>query len=512
MPHEELPELPQDPADIAGEQLAMPGDGVSEGSHRDVLLPSVVEEPGVQLDVVAESGQETSLEGEKLRGMLAEYTDVIGEDVELVSLGEAGYMIKIGKRPPSKFGDWVLYDLDDTMLGYSEAKTVRQQHYETYLTNSKIALSPANAKSLLDITDKLARWDENGRETYHIDTHISVLAKLTEMIGNTPEADRESLVASLEDEIGQSINNRPTTTPDSLPFYFTADGVETKDEAPGADREDGIYNTVFDAMIRPEKYQDVIGTSVKIGEESRGEPYAVNQGFLTYGKPDFQLRKTLELLRTEYENGNEMPISTIFLSSVAKGKFLEELLKHDPVTNPGIPADSAPAQFIGEAARTILLVDDSPSEVESFLSTDKAGFGEVRPGLGVAVVRYRHTGTKNFNKEWEVQGEDLPEPHLRAVRSTHNPANRWMSGLRSDIYESLRLSEVYPRTSEDDSDEWDAHYDKYDFYEEVTEARARHTWQYMDYGSDYAQRQLEMERERDRLRWDRYDSRRKVNH
>lgn len=512
MPHEELPQDPQEPVEATGDNLEVPQAALGEGSHREVLLSSVVEEPVAHDAPAAETSPEAEQDAGKLRSMLGEYTAVIGEDVELVSLGDAGYMVKIGRRPPSKFGDWVLYDLDDTMLGYSEAKTIRQQHFETYLHEREIALSPADAKTLLNITDKLARWKEQGRETYHIDSHISVLARLTEQVAHTPVAGREALVASLKEEITQAIKDQPDTTPDNLPFYFSNEGIVTKTDAAGGDREDGLYNTVFDAMIRPEKYQDVIDASVKIGEETEGKPYSVNQGFLTYGKPDFQLRKTLELLRTEYENGNEMPISTIFLSSVAKGKFLEELLRHDPVSNSSVSPESAPAQFIGEAARTILLVDDSPAEVESFLSTDAEGYGEVRPGLGVAVVRYRHTGTKNFDAAWKAQGEHLPVEHLQASRSTHNATHRWLSGLRSDIYESLRLTEVYPRTRGDNSDEWDAHFGKYRFYDRVTEARARHTWLYMDYGSDYAQNQLARQRERGQQAWARYESRRRVDH
>src|SRR4051812_23664028 len=87
------------------------------------------------------------LEQVSLTNILNSYEETIGKS-ELISVGEAGYIINLTDTPPVKGNDWALFDLDDTVISYTEAKTQRLDAYISYMNRSGVYLHRGEAARL----------------------------------------------------------------------------------------------------------------------------------------------------------------------------------------------------------------------------------------------------------------------------------------------------------------------------------------------------------------------------
>lgn len=434
MHNEELPHLSQEPGDPTGASAELPSPEVAGDPHRSTLLNSVVETPAAAV----EYGQEQDGETRDLQAILGEYREVIGDDVEVVRIGESGYVVRLGMRPPNRNGDWILYDVDDTAISYTQAKPVRLAHYTDHLKNVDISLSNDSANDILDTTDALSRWQVHGRKMYHVDAHLKLVAWATERVSQLDDSERDQWVRDFKAQAAQLAEEQPERTSDDVPFYFSNGELVFKADMPGADRSREIYKTVFDAMIRPNRNQDLLDTMVQLDEDTKDESFRLNQGILTYGSPDFQLRKTLEVLKDMHEAGTELPISSILLSKVKKGAFLKELVTFDPRTNVSAPPSNVAEDFFDDVPHAIMLVDDDPKEIESFVSFN-GNYEDFRYDLDLMGVRYRREGTKNYIAAGAYGGYDGRVGY-------HHVEGRWPN-LRRGIYEVLNTQVTPPRDS-----------------------------------------------------------------
>lgn len=401
---------------------------------------------------------------QNLLAMMAEYAAAVGSTNEIVRIGDAGYAVRLGNRPVNPKGDWIVYDLDDTIIGYTLAKSVRLDHYRHYLRAHRIVLEEDAAEDLIAGADTLSRWVEQGRKLYHLNAHITLLAWATETVSRLDAAERTPWANGFKQQAERYAAEMPPRTPAEWPFYYNDGQLVFKDQVAGADRIGDLLDEVFDAMIRPERNQELLDAMARLGSDTQGQAFCLNQGILTYGTPDFQLRKILELLHDLHEQGVEIGLSYVFLARAKKGVYLEALLNLDPYTNPDAPHSDLAEDLFNDIPHAILLVDDDPVELESFVSSN-GKYDDFRYDLDLMGVRYRHRrlGTKNFEVA-ATYGE-------HEGRIGHHLAQDNSLGLPRVIYSLLATQVVPPKDSRAAREErWHNSSAKQAFYLRMAEA------------------------------------------
>jgi hypothetical protein len=207
-----------------------------------------------------------------------------------------------------------------------------------------------------------------------------------------PATDRSAALGRIEAQLNAIKSG--TGLDGSEPFRIDGERFFITNEAPQE-----VIDEVFETMIRPDRYDDAIEPLVTLGNEPNPE-HRVNLGILTRGVPDFQLKKTLDLMQTQAEQGKPLKLSHIWLTTVLKGEFVEELMANPP--------ELVEQQIFGGSPHTILLGDDSDKEIESMLR-QRAAMME-RYHVSFTGIRSVRPGTKSGHKRWQqkVHGDYDP--------------------------------------------------------------------------------------------------------
>ncbi len=306
--------------------------------------------------------------------------EITREQFEITTVGEAGYIIRLGEVPPIPGNDWVMYDLDDTLIAYSEAKPARLAAYAQYLERTGITLDASTVSSVMDATDDFSRWPEDGIDMYHIDAHKDALAWATNQLRDI----RPDKISNTLDTIKSQLQNAQDTAA-SNPLSTAGSSIRLQEgrlTTPELEPVTEQLDSVFDAMIKPRRYSDALEAMVEVGKN-------VNSGIFTYGEPSFQLLKVLEVMRAQIADGKPLPVSHIWLTKVPKGVFLNEL------ANLKESAESAVVEeILGGEPHVVMLVDDSPKEINNF---EQNGYQLSQESqLAFGGLRTARENTKNY--------------------------------------------------------------------------------------------------------------------
>jgi len=331
---------------------------------------------------------------------------------EIMAVGEAGFLVRLGNRPLVEGNDWVLYDLDDTLIAYSQAKGIRLKSYQQYLKETGLSLEADDCASLLDLTDGFSRWEQEGVEMYHIDAHKMALDWATQVVRSAPEGAKHETVLQLQTQFERI---KADGLAESDPFTFQGDQLTLKEGSARAENLEGVFRS----MIEPETYGDALESLVEVGTNNTDEPQ-INTGIFTYGEPVFQLQKIVELIKTRTARGESTPVSHIWLTKVPKGTFLKQL------------AEDNVSEVFGPEPHVLLLVDDNPKELDNFFEagSPKATIESTRLG----VIRSVREGTKAEGNQWGRLGHIASGSLARGLFEVNDPQD---NNLTEDIYTYL---------------------------------------------------------------------------
>lgn len=320
-----------------------------------------------------------------------------GKDFKVSSVGTVGYVVHNLKRQPNSEGDWILIDIDDTLVDISQAKSVRDSRIKELIGIA----DDTESIRLFEETDKLARFMNPGApaDSYHIRTHESLLSIYL----------RQKRAGKSTDEIREALRSHAKEWANGQQPYVANDEVK---------------NFFKETMFKPEVYTHGLTALRELSERQRSSAYAPNVAFLTYGEADNQLYKALQLAQI-------CDINSIWLTQVPKGEFLRELITSDPNAYNGVEtravAPNIRSSSEGEdtsddvgvsglepkawginfknSDRILVLFDDSPDEIKSL----KDGLADLKGAKVVPVaIRIKRAGTKNYQKELELEGIELP--------------------------------------------------------------------------------------------------------
>jgi hypothetical protein len=140
----------------------------------------------------------------KLEAVTKTYSDVlVPGEYELLPLGSGDFMVRFNNEPVEPGNDWVTFDLDDTLIDYTGAKQIRSDAYGNYLEDGGIAMSEGDRDRILDMTDKFARWDENGAKTYHVAAHLRAADWATKSLADAPPSQRQEVIGRIQQNFGR---------------------------------------------------------------------------------------------------------------------------------------------------------------------------------------------------------------------------------------------------------------------------------------------------------------------
>jgi len=251
---------------------------------------------------------------------------------------------------------------------------------------------------LLDLADELARFKGLDEEStsYHIKVHESLVA-LLKRCANEGKSTNE--IRSLLQEHSQQWASGAN------PFI--------------ADRE--VEMIFKETTFKPKIYSEAVSALKNLSEEQQFSVHSPNIAFFTYGEADYQLYKALQLAEV-------CGINSIWLTKAPKGEFLKKFLAQEPSPYFGIETKvsaqdlpmvegeeisddvavtgknvSAYGINFKSSPRILMLFDDSPEELKSLQQEFPEGSTIIPVG-----IRVKRQGTKNYEKDVEVDGIELP--------------------------------------------------------------------------------------------------------
>jgi len=320
------------------------------------------------------------------------------ENYDLVSESDAGYIFQdTTKIDPDT--DTILFDLDDTIIPYTESKEERLNQFHNYLASNDLELDTDSCSTLMDSADRFSRWvEDSGAERYHQPAHASALAwAVGELKSGKDISDVTTMLESYDVLSGS----------DQIPFSLTESPEEIVE----------VFNTM--AKINP--YVDVIETIHRLGGSTSELESPLAVGVLTYGEPDFQLKKVLYVLQLAKEAGRELPISQIMLTKVQKGMFLKDVIESQ------------------NSLKVYTLVDDSPEELDSRHLATTTGPARLAP------IRLRKLKTKNFAKDWGMDGHASFKNNGTGIYHEGGDSDLFKEILRVTVNTRSRLAETNTR-------------------------------------------------------------------
>jgi len=150
-------------------------------------------------------------------------------------------------------------------------------------------------------------------------------------------------------------------------------------------------------IFSPPIYKDMIDVLTEIGTPFC-QPCTVPVGILTYGAPEFQLKKVCELIN-RYP---QLPIAQVWLTQVPKGQFMEAMIatqaQKQLLSSDGHDSE---ALILGNNPHVIIVIDDSPREMDDLARCASTSLYK-KSGAVLLLVHTRRAETKNAHKNWHV--------------------------------------------------------------------------------------------------------------
>ncbi len=376
---------------------------------------------GTEQPQVSKEQIEGEVEKRKILSLVEKYKDKLGT-FEVVPVGNAGFLLQSERHKPLAGNDWFMFDYDDTLVGTTAVKDKRLDLYKDYAKSLGINAADEDLERIMDKTDEFSRWENEakGEAAYHANNHMSALDWATNELRDAGERKNNGEDVVMEDEvvrIEQTLNRIKAEikgeglAEPSDPFYFRANDRKMilKGKIPWSK---DIENIFMQTTINPPYYEEALHAASDI-DQHEDSILRVNTGVFTHGEPYYQLLKVFELL----EKNPDLPLSQIWLAKVPKGSFIEEFVrtratqqtKLDYLPPLGeIDKNSQEASIsnssghpLGQHPHVIVMVDDSPTELNSILKANP--YLSENTGASFVVVRSRRSSTKEGEKEWEIK-------------------------------------------------------------------------------------------------------------
>ncbi len=343
--------------------------------------------------------------------------------INLIPIGEAGFLLQREQLQSTPAKDWLLLDYDDTLAASTEIKKERLKLYTEYLQENLSLPTQAVqllAENILKLADEFARWEEQTStiKQYHLGAHMMALSWASEYLFHHAQQSSEEILAYLTTQLNllkQTLNLTPDNQAGKheldLPFYFKAGKLISKTKRPWlAD----IENIFQQTSLNPPLYQEPLA-SINSAETTTNQ--LQNLVIFTYGEPYFQLSKVIKLL----EQNPDLAIAQIWLTQTTKGKFVQELWK----------TGVAQATKLDQA-RTLTLVDDDHKQLNGFVDC-KAYMETQAPHLQLIAIRSKRLGTKTVQKDWPTH----PYGNLDFTEK-NQPALPILTILKINLYLALK--------------------------------------------------------------------------
>ncbi|MCR4329255.1 MAG: hypothetical protein NUV65_01780 [Candidatus Roizmanbacteria bacterium] len=351
------------------------------------------------------------VEERKIHVLLERYREDLG-GFDMVPVGNAGYILQRQSHIPMAGNDWAMFDYDDTLTAYTEAKIKRQELYMQYLRNSGIVITDTQAAHAMHITDEFSRWEEriNEGKLYHIGAHIATLHWVTKGLKNSTDS-AEITLTRIQDHLNRikSTYTNVSAAEEDDPFYFRESDKKFILRSKNTIWPKPFGDIFQKTTITPPQYNEMVAAAADIGTP-RDSIHRTNVNIFSKGEPHFQLAKILELLK----QNPDLPVSQIWLSNTQKGDFIIEAVETNATAQleqEYIPqnmledSDEGPSYgsgyILSQYPHTIVMFDDNPKELLSIVSTRK--YLREHTGASFIAVRSIRKGTREQSKEWHVQ-------------------------------------------------------------------------------------------------------------
>jgi hypothetical protein len=330
--------------------------GLEAVVHKMLGHAGVIYEPvGPASNYQTEAEREIDQIDRLLRG-----SEQIREPHEIVPIDDVGYVIRFNALPTSSERPWLMADFDDFMIATTEAKSRMATAYGLYLEQTDLSLSGAVQKRAIAIADGFARREG----TYHLVPNVFALAWTTEQLRALPglpgtvldHAEQE--LADIKSGLSRARQPKATVSDDFL--------------------------KVFMPIIRPQTFVDFTEVINQVGPTGMAE---ANTALFTYGQPFFQLVKLAATMAEQARTGSHLQHSQIWLTKIKKGDFLQRVAEKFGTTD---PAAAIAAELVQSPA--LLLADDDPAQLNSFLQTDIP--------VNRGALRSVRQGTKTVDRQW----------------------------------------------------------------------------------------------------------------
>lgn len=331
---------------------------------------------------------------------LLDSSEAITQGYDITPVGDVGFVLRMGEHPVQAGNDWVFFDLDDTLIAYSQAKEARLGAYQEYAQERGLRLDGPTAEHVLEITDSFSRWNEGGEEMYHVDAHKTALFWATSELRDTDPETVEERLKGIGDQLVlvKTGLTEPVELGEDIPFHFEKNKLVLKETSAASEDIDKVFET----MVKPPIYGDVLDVMTKIGGNTE-DNLRPGLGIFTYGEPVFQLQKVLELMKAQAHEGRALPLAQIWLTKTPKGKFVEAL-SHPSGEGQTVDRKNQ-NEVLGDLPHVVLLVDDNPKELESLIQASQGLQEEF--GVRFAAMRLRKEGTKTTKRDWNREFGDF---------------------------------------------------------------------------------------------------------
>lgn len=353
---------------------------------------------------------ENQAEAKRIGVLLEKNKEALG-NFDLVPVGKIGYILQSERQKPMAGNDWVFFDYDDTLVATTEVKEKRLELYRAYLEKLGVQITEDQISKIVEMTDKFSRWEENKGEgeLYHANTHMAALQWVTNTVREKQDKIEEAIIdlqTSLDRIKTQLTQDQQPQEPD--PFYFRP--KDKKFILRGTDKmwSKDIENIFMQTMINPPQYEETIEAAKETGQP-RSSIHRTNLGIFTYGDPYYQLLKVIELMK-QYP---DFAISQIWVTRAPKGDFIVQTVKEKATSKfeqdyvpagledyPGEGIAYGSGYVLGQTEHVIVMLDDNPRELSSILSSND--YLKESTKSQFVVVRSKRAGTKEQNREWQV--------------------------------------------------------------------------------------------------------------
>ncbi|MEK7059712.1 MAG: hypothetical protein AAB971_03075 [Patescibacteria group bacterium] len=318
---------------------------------------------------------------------------VLPDEYDIVTVGDAGYVVNFMEPEVRPDSAWLLTDYDDLLIATTEAKARHSEAYAEYIKGIGVAMDATTQERLVRAANQFARWNENGQEIYHIDANIVALGWATKMLCKLGRSNPLGMVKICEARLadiatGLTEDRAPRSTD---PFHFSRGQLVVKNHNVVSDRFIEVFKPLVRPDVFPDSFEAVRQASAAVDGYGEQSP---NLAVFTYGKPDWQLMKLILTMKEQASISEPLPLSQLWLTRVYKGKFVEQLASLAVQPSPNSVMATEVIQSPG-----LVLTDDDPNHLNSFMSAS------VPTVLGA--VRSARQGTKTAGKPWIGQPREL---------------------------------------------------------------------------------------------------------